>query len=104
MADTVDSILAEAFIAIGRGIGSKDVLPAAVEFWRVTYRRSIGDALANKAVWRDDRDAVLLMAIKLGRTARGLAKKRITLAHAKKAAKIISQDPTCGAGGGRYCR
>lgn len=103
MPDTVDSILAETAIALGRGIGSKDVVPAAVEFWRVTYEKSIGDALANKAVWKDDRRAVLLMSIKLGRTARRLAGDRITKANAKKATRIISKDPTCGAGGGRYC-
>jgi hypothetical protein len=103
MADTIDSILAETAVALGRGIGSKEILPAAVEFWRSTYRKSIGDALANGAKFKDDRRAVLLMSIKLGRTARRLAGKKITKADAKKATKINSNDPTCGAGGGRYC-
>jgi hypothetical protein len=104
MADTVDFILADTAIAVGRGVGSKEVVPAAVKFWRATYRKSITEAIKNGAVYKDDRRAVLLMSVKLGRTARRLAKKgKVTKAVAKKATKIISNDPTCGAGGGRYC-
>lgn len=102
---SVDSILAECAIAIGRGIGSKPVSPAAVEFWRVKYRKSIGDALVNGAKWSRDRKGVLLMSVKLGRTARRLAsgKPTITMGIAKRASTIIANDPTCTAGSGRYC-
>jgi hypothetical protein len=102
---TVDSILAECAIAIGRGIGSKPTAPAAVERWRVKYRKSIGDALVNGANWPRDRKGVLLMSVKLGRTARQLArgKPQISVGIANKASKIIANDPTCTAGSGRYC-
>lgn len=102
---TVDSILAECAIAIGRGIGSKPVAPEAVERWRVKYYKSIGDALFNHAKWSKDRKGVLLMSIKLGRTAKQLAsgKPFITLGIANKASKIIANDKTCTAGSGRYC-
>jgi hypothetical protein len=103
VADTVNSILAECAIAIGRGIGSKPIQPKAVAFWRVKYEKSIGDALNNGAVWKKDRKGVLLMSIKLGRTARRLAGAKIGVANAKKASKIIANDPTCQAGSGRYC-
>ena len=103
MADTVNSILAECAIALGRGIGSKPIAPDAVAFWRVKYEVSIGDALHNGAVWKNDREAVLLMSIKLGRKARQLAAKKVGVANAKKASKIIANDPTCQAGSGRYC-
>jgi hypothetical protein len=102
---TVDSILAECAIAIGRGIGSKPATPAAVERWRVKYKKSIGDALVNGAKWSRDRKGVLLMSVKLGRTARDLAgaAPAITVGTANKASKIIANDPTCMAGSGRYC-
>lgn len=104
MANKVDFILADTGIAVGKGVGNKEIAPAAVEFWRLTYKKSIKEAIKNGAVYKEDRRAVLLMSVKLGRTARKLAKKgRITKAIAKKASKIIANDPTCGAGGGRYC-
>lgn len=113
MADTVDSILAENLIAIGKGTGSREVEPAAVEFWRATYRKSIAEALAKKAKWKDDRRKVLPMAIKVGRTARRLAAKKITKTVAQKASKIIGAE--CDERGrgrasnglgllGRYCK
>jgi len=103
---SVDSILAECAIAIGRGLGSKPASPAAVERWRVKYRQSIGDALSKGLKWSPSRrKAVLLMSIKLGRTARRLAagKKQITVGAANKASKIISNDPICPPGSGRFC-
>jgi len=102
---TVDSILAECAIAIGRGIGSKPATAAAVESWRVRYHESIASALLNGAKWSRDRKGVLLMSVKLGRTARELAgaEPAITVGVANKAAKIIANDPTCTAGSGRYC-
>jgi hypothetical protein len=105
MADLVDFILTDMGIGAGKGIGSKEILPAAVKFWSTTYRKSVKEAIKNGAVYKKkDRRAVLLMSVKLGRTARKLAKKgKITKAVAKKASKIIALDPTCGAGGGRFC-
>jgi hypothetical protein len=104
MVFTVDQILADTGIALGKGIGNKPVALAAVEFWRVMYKQTIQEALDNGADYKKDRKAVLLMATKLGRTAKKLAGTgTITKAIAKKASKIIAQDPTCGAGGGRYC-
>jgi hypothetical protein len=102
---TVDSILAECAVAIGRGTGSKPATPAAVECWRVKYNKSIGEALLNGAKWSRDRKGVTLMSVKLGRTARQLAsgKPTITVGIAKKASKIIANDTTCTAGSGRYC-
>lgn len=104
MAFTVDQILADTGIALGKGIGNKPVVFGAVEFWRLMYKKTIQEALDNGADYAADRDAVLHMATKLGRTARRLAGAgSITKAVAKKASKIIANDPTCGAGGGRYC-
>ena len=100
----VAAILIECALAVGRGVGSKEVLPAASEFWRLRYEQSIANALFNGGNWSTDRRAVLLMSLKLGRKARSLAGAgKITKTVAKKAAVIIAQDPTCGAGGGRYC-
>lgn len=104
MAFTVDQILADTGIALGKGIGNKAVALAAVEFWRLMYKKTIQEALDNGADYRKDRAAVLLMATKLGRVARRLAGSgQITKTVAQKASKIIANDPTCGAGGGRYC-
>ena len=102
----IEAILVDCAIATGRGIGSKQVALKAAEFWAATYKTSILDALHNGGVWKDDRRAVLLMSLKLGREAKRQAgsKKVISLANAKKATRIIQADPTCGAGGGRYCR
>jgi hypothetical protein len=102
---SVDSILAECAIAIGRGTGSKPASAAAVERWRVKYRQSIGDALTQGLKWSRHRKGVLLMSIKLGRTARRLAsgKPQITVGAANKASRIIANDPTCTAGSGRFC-
>ena len=100
----IETILVECAIATGRGLGTKKASPGAADFWTGVYKKSIANALHNGGVWTDDRNAVLLMALKLGRRAKLLAAtKTVTKANAKKASKIIAADPTCGAGGGRYC-
>jgi hypothetical protein len=101
----IEAILVECAIATGRGLGTKKASPGAADFWTGVYKTSIANALHNGGVWSDDRNAVLLMALKLGRRAKLLAGtgKTVTKANAKKASKIIAADPTCGAGGGRYC-
>ena len=101
----IEAILVECAVATGRALGNKSLTLAAAEVWAERYRRSIAEALVNGGVWREDRAAVILMARKLGRQARRLAgaSKTISKTNAMKAAKIISLDPTCGAGGGRYC-
>jgi hypothetical protein len=101
---TVDLILADMGIALGHGIGNKEVVLAAVEFWELLYRQSVQEALNQGADYRKDRKLVLKMATKLGKTARRLAGSgKITKTVAKKASKIIANDPECPAGGGRYC-
>lgn len=98
-------MLVDTMICVGRGVGAKNVSPNASKFWAKTYAKSIAEAIINGGVYKDDRDGVLLMAIKLGREAKKLAGKRktISLANAKKASKNISLDPICKGGGGRYC-
>jgi hypothetical protein len=101
----IEAILVEVAVATGKGTGTKKLSTKAAEFWAAKYKASIANALFNGGVWKKDRTAVLVMAHKLGRQAKLLAgpKKAISLSNAKKASKIISLDPTCGAGGGRYC-
>ena len=101
----LEAILVDCAIATGRGLGSKSLSLGAAELWTTTYKKSIANALHNGGVWKTDRTPVILMAIKLGRQAKRLAgtSKTISKANARQAAKIISNDPTCGAGGGRYC-
>lgn len=101
----IEALLVDCAIATGKGLGNKKLALGAAEFWAERYKKSITDALVNGGVWRQDRNAVLVMARKLGRQARLLAGSNatVTKANAKKASKIISRDPTCGAGGGRYC-
>ena len=101
----VNVMLVDCALAAGRGVGTKKVSLKAAKFWATSYKKSFGDALHNKANYVKDRNGVLLMGLKLGRTARKLAgtKKAIGKAEAKKASKIISLDKSCGAGGGQYC-
>lgn len=101
----VEAILVECAIATGRSLGNKTVSLGAAELWSATYKKSIADALRNGGIWSEDRKPVIVMARKLGREARRLAGTSTTIskANAKKAAATISRDPTCGAGGGRYC-
>ncbi|HYN06353.1 MAG TPA: hypothetical protein VES67_03090 [Vicinamibacterales bacterium] len=98
-------MLVDAMLCVGRGVGSKKVSIEAAQFWSDMYATSIATAIVNGAVWKNDRDGVLLMATKLGRKAKLLAglRKTISEANAKKASEIISRDPTCTAGGGRFC-
>lgn len=103
--EEMNLMLVDTMLCVGRGVGAKNVSIEASKFWSETYAKSIAEAIINGGVYQNDRDAVLLMAIKLGRQAKKLAgiRKTISLANAKKASEIISKDPTCGAGGGRYC-
>ncbi len=104
---SVETILVECALATGKRLGNKAVATKAAEYWAGLYAKSIADQLANNAVWKNDRRAVLVMAEKLGRRARVLAgsSNTVSLATAKKASKINSADNTCavGPGGGRYC-
>lgn len=101
----IEAILVELAIVTGRALGTKKLAPGAADFWAATYKKSIANALHSGGVWSEDRTGVLKMALKLGRRAKLLAGKgkTVTKANAKKASKIISTDPTCSAGGGRYC-
>jgi hypothetical protein len=103
--DEMNFMLVDTAICVGRGVGAKKVSSEASKFWAEMYAKSIAEAIINGGVYKDDRDGILLMAIKLGKQAKKLAglKKTISLANAKKASEIISKDPTCRAGGGRYC-
>jgi hypothetical protein len=101
----MNHMLVDTMLCVGRGVGAKNVSIEAAKFWAETYAKSIAEAIINGGVYKDDRDGILLMAIKLGREAKKLAgvRKTISLAIAKKASENISKDPTCTAGGGRYC-
>lgn len=101
----IEAVLVEVAVATGRGAGAKKLASEAAQFWAKKYKRTIAEAFFNGGVWEDDRAAVLIMARKLGREAKRLAgaSATISLPNAKKASKKISMDPTCGAGGGRYC-
>jgi hypothetical protein len=101
----VNAIIVECAIAVGKALGDKKVPTKTAKFWAKMYEKSITEALINKGVWARDRRGVLVMAKKLGKVTRRLtgSNDSVTVAVAKKASAIISKDPACPGGGGKYC-
>ena len=107
----VESLIVDAALAAGRGIGTMSVSQGAIDVWAQGYMKSFSRVLGTNPNWKQDRPKVLAQAVRLGRLARQLAKKErrteITRKIAKKASKIIANDKRCNSilppGSGKYC-
>jgi len=107
----VESLIVDAAIAAGRGLGAMGVSQGAVDVWAKGYKASFSRVLGTTPNWKKDRPKVLAQGVRLGRLARKLAKaegqKEISRKIAKKASKAIANDPRCNSilppGSGKYC-
>lgn len=107
----LESLLVDAALAAGRGIGTMKVSQGAIDVWAKGYKASFSTVLGTNPNWKKDRPKVLAQAVRLGRLARKLAQdeKRVEITRqiAKRASKIIAQDKRCHSilppGSGKYC-
>ena len=107
----VESLIVDAALAAGRGLGTMSVSQGATDVWAEGYRKSFSRVLLTNPNWKKDRPKVLAQAVRLGRLARQLAKAEgrteITRKIAKKASKVIANDQRCNSilppGSGKYC-
>lgn len=104
---TLENIMVECALAVGRGVGSNvEISDAARKYWHARFRRTVKRALADRVSWTSGRRKVLMVAVTMGGNAAGLAKSgTIGKAEAVTAADQAKDDPRCrvGAGAGKFC-
>jgi hypothetical protein len=102
---TLEGILIECALEVGRGIGTTATISdAARKYWHSDFRRSIKKALRQGERWKIGRLKVKPLSVKMGAHAASIAKGVIGKAEAKTAADAIKKDPTCGPpGSGKFC-
>ena len=108
---TVEAILVECGIAVGRGVGhrgTKEISQEAADTWRNAFRPGILGALREGFSWKKARANVLTVATNMGEAASDLEPTQVITAEAAKAAAVRAKDdPACPApapGSGRFCR
>jgi hypothetical protein len=107
LARTLENIMVECAVAVGRGVGSTvEVSDAARKYWHARFRRTVKRALADRVSWKRGRKKALTVAVAMGANAAQLAQSgTIGKAEAVTAADQAKEDPRCrvGAGAGKFC-
>lgn len=107
---TLEHILSECALAVGRGVGSrgsKDIGEDASAQWLRHFAIKFKKALRRGESWKASRTNVLTVAFNMGQFASDQAAgTTITAVEAEAAARNAEHDPACpvtAPGGGRFC-